>query len=68
MSTWLKCTIGLSMKTSSSLHLTKTAIKLILYFQTALAGGGEEKKKPRTLVENKEKLARGQVFVLSYLR
>lgn len=59
------------MKTPSSLHLTETAMKLILYLQTALAGGGEGEKKnqkTRVLVENKKKLARSQVFVLSYLR
>lgn len=33
------------MKTPSSLHLTETAMKLILYLQTALAGGGEGEKK-----------------------
>ena len=67
MFTWLKYIIGLSVEIPSSLHLTEAALKPILYLQTALAAGGR-KKPPKVTVENKENLAGGQAFALSYLR
>lgn len=46
--------------------LTEAAAEQVLYFQMSLAAGGEEET-PKVLVEHKEKVAVGQVFVLWYL-